>query len=743
MDRTLYNDGQVVGQRQLRRTEDSRTFHILRRFMDGMQGGVISGLELTTNVSQTDRFDVAVGLGYARDGELIEVVNPILAQSITAAAQDNLVVLFYTEVETDPRPHETNGTAPDTDAVRSFRIDVLSQTDFDALPDTDSDFANNAKDRALIIGIIPVAAQLGTSLDDSQFILPTPLERILTIEQPTNITGVTVVGIDPETSISTITSFADLDYTATGTTLAYAEPGDSAGTAVTLNGDGQFTLTSGTTGRSITVDVVQTLLPTSNESDSLTVAETYPDPSERPTNASGLDSFHRDFRGTPPSSENPHGLRTQDLIDVVAGVMGIPATAVLGKDLFTSTSDLLTPRVFAAHGSTSRTLLFRSELNARPGNISFRRGAVRVYRNESDLSAFEIVTNARWDGTNWNRDVAGVQSMLFSILPFQVGGAAGAASTDADIRMLKRFSGSSDTWTDAGWDTQIGSFAGGMRLGTQLITGANLDVPRIITDRANQGSPGDRTLAWRMGVYGDPASTHDVRIYRVEETGTPDLNSEGVEITVNAVQASTGASNWTSDDVAEDAMKLFINRNLIEIGFRAAAAGTWTDNYAGGGWDNRTLAVDLANDLWDFSDQRLGWVNTTTAADGANPGSGLDTGHQNRLMAMNVPKAWAYVETGGTPSLLNGFNIDSTITYNGDNLVLDFASTLASGDMSNVNYCVNVTNMHTSAVAEFYQAIVVNAGQFEVACFDDGGTQIDLSATTRRVGVVVFGEQTT
>lgn len=742
MDRSIYNDGQLVDQRQLRRTEDTLTYHLLRRFQDGMQGGVITGLTLTTNVSMTDRFDVAVGMGYARDGELIEVLNPILAQPLSAPAQDNLVVLFYDEVETDRRPHETNGTALASAAYRSYRIEVLSEADFDALPDTDDSVSNSSKGTALIIGIIPIAAQLSGGLDDSQFILPTPLGRILTIDQPTNVSGVTIVGIDVDTQVSSPTSLAVLDWTFSGTTLAYTEPGQSAGTPVTINGDGQFTLASGGSGRTVTIDVVQNLLPTADASDSLTVAETYPDPSEYPTNASGLDGYHRDFRGTPPTTENPHGLRTENLIDVVAGVMGIPATVVFGKDLLATTADKLIPRAFASHGS-GRTLLLRSEYSARPGSPNFRRGSVRVYRNDSDLGALEIVTNARWDGTQWVRDVSSLQSLLYSILPFQAGGTGGSDSADADIRTLKRYRTSSDTWNDAQWDTQVASFTGGVRLGTNLMLADGPDVPRIVTDRANQISPGDRTLAWQLGVYNDPANTHDVRFYRVQETGSPDLNPEGMEFTVNAVQASSGASNWTSDDSSEDSMKIFANRNLIEIAFRAASAGTWTDNFAGGGWDNRTMAWDLANDLCELSDQRFGWVNTTTGAAGANPGSGLDTGHRNRLMAMNTPKAWAYVETGGTPSLLNGFNIDPTITFNGDNLVLDFSSTFASGDMSNVNYCVTVTNMHTSAVAEMYQAIVVNAGQFEVACFDDTGIQVDLSSTTRRVGVVVFGEQTT
>ena len=71
MDRTTFNDGARVDQRQLQCVETNRTFHMLRRFEDGYQSGVAEGLTVTANPLNTNLVDIAGGFGYAPNGELI------------------------------------------------------------------------------------------------------------------------------------------------------------------------------------------------------------------------------------------------------------------------------------------------------------------------------------------------------------------------------------------------------------------------------------------------------------------------------------------------------------------------------------------------------------------------------------------------------------------------------------------------------------------------------------------------
>src|SRR3989304_2126961 len=151
MDRSLFPDGTITDQPELGNTENTKIFHILRHRIDNWERGIHSGLILTVNPVNLNRVDLTPGTGYAPTGEFVEVLvnqlNIALAHNTLGAI--NFVYLFYTEVQTNPAPHETNGTIPNTRAGRSFRLLVLTSTQFAALPLTDPTFANDAQDRAL------------------------------------------------------------------------------------------------------------------------------------------------------------------------------------------------------------------------------------------------------------------------------------------------------------------------------------------------------------------------------------------------------------------------------------------------------------------------------------------------------------------------------------------------------------------------------------------------------------------
>lgn len=91
-------------------------------------------------------------------------------------------------------------------------------------------------------------------------------------QQPTNVTGVVAEYAEKTAPAGNGT----LSFTASGTTLAWAASGDTAGAAQDVSGGGSFTLQSNTAGQSITVTVTPGSLPGSNQSDAnITVVAAY------------------------------------------------------------------------------------------------------------------------------------------------------------------------------------------------------------------------------------------------------------------------------------------------------------------------------------------------------------------------------------------------------------------------------------------------------------------------------------
>lgn len=91
------------------------------------------------------------------------------------------------------------------------------------------------------------------------------------VEAPTNVTGVSVV----RASSATTPGDGTLSYTAVGTTLDWAAPGDTAGSGVDVSAGGSFTLTSNNGTDTLAVTVTAGSLPGGDQSDTLTVYSAY------------------------------------------------------------------------------------------------------------------------------------------------------------------------------------------------------------------------------------------------------------------------------------------------------------------------------------------------------------------------------------------------------------------------------------------------------------------------------------
>jgi len=308
MDRSLFPEGVEVRQADLERTEDTKAFHILQRQLDIVDTGVASGFEVTVNTGSNLLVDVAAGTGYAPNGEYVEFTSSQVAIPLSdyTASVINFVLAVYSEVDGDLQPHETNGESLPTSATRDVRITVLTQAEYEALPETDENLNNDARDRALIIA--KVVAQ-GAGLSIANYIInATDFGSAAEATNTTgNITGVAISSVDRDTQSGTGT----LTYTQTTppTSLTWKAPGESSsGVPVDISTNGTYILTSVS---GLTLTVVVTSNPGSDQTDTISVDNIYGQVVPR-LNAQDLE--HRGKLGTGIVSDiNPHGLRAEDL----------------------------------------------------------------------------------------------------------------------------------------------------------------------------------------------------------------------------------------------------------------------------------------------------------------------------------------------------------------------------------------------------------------------------------------------
>ena len=310
MDRSLYPDGVEVRQTDLLNTENTKIFHTLRRYIDSNTGGVVSGLVATVNIANQNTIDVSAGRGYSPNGEYVELLNAVTGINLvdSSIGVRNLILLVYTETNDGIRPHETFvGDSRPTAANRSFRLEIVTETIYNALPQTDSNLDNNDKDRSLVVAII-VSPGSGVAISSGNIILPTQFTGgISAIKTTNNIPGVNIVRISPTTE----TGIGTLTFTFSTGELEWVAPGDTNGTPVAVDAGGIFILTSQPSGNTMRVNVQDTLLPSSNQVDQVSIVNIYTQ--EVPSNTA-QDLQHRSFVGSGiPTANNPHGLTPGDL----------------------------------------------------------------------------------------------------------------------------------------------------------------------------------------------------------------------------------------------------------------------------------------------------------------------------------------------------------------------------------------------------------------------------------------------
>ena len=313
MQRSLYPDGILVDTTVLAFTELSKASEILRARTNWTSRGIYSGGAITVGAVDNTRIDIAGFTGFVPNGEYVALVGNLASIQLDSAVLNdvNYVVAFYTESETLTQPHETLGVTYATRAVGSYRVRVYEESLFLALPMTDANLANDARDRALLLGKV-TGNGVGVVLTSSNITSPTVYNNILYSDPmiPLTIPGVTISGVSPGMS----TGAGTLDYTwAAGPIygLQWTSFGGGAGAVVNPTIDGDYAVLDGA-GEFLTISVVISQLSTATPiSETLTIHNLYEQAIPRQT---AIDNLHRNMTGTgTPTPTNAHGLSLDDL----------------------------------------------------------------------------------------------------------------------------------------------------------------------------------------------------------------------------------------------------------------------------------------------------------------------------------------------------------------------------------------------------------------------------------------------
>lgn len=317
MQGSLYPDGVLIDHNALRRTETSKAAEILRNRLDWTSRGVYTGGEVTVNGIDTTRIDVAELSGFVPTGESIETTSDyysILLDDYTASAV-NYVVAIYTETNTNRQPHETNGNSYATAAQAAWRIRVYEESRFLALPASDENLGNDARDRCLLLAKV-TANGVGVPLTASNIFSPTVFNDLLyaTPKVPVTISGVTIISVSSDSTPGT--GVLDYEFIAPATyKLRWNPVGSAWGVGV---GWETFTLDEirdlpGPAGTSIRVSVALPLMSTvvGTVSENIVITNLYYQEIPRLT---AEDSLHRHMIGSGIVSPiNPHGLSIEDI----------------------------------------------------------------------------------------------------------------------------------------------------------------------------------------------------------------------------------------------------------------------------------------------------------------------------------------------------------------------------------------------------------------------------------------------
>ncbi len=574
-DRSTFPDGVPVHDVDLQNESTQVSTQLRRRLMDHAQPGLVSGGVISLNGTTPSRIDVTALVAYASGGEMIEIgTQTSLAMADYTLGAVNYVVAVYTETQGTPQAHQTDGTTRNTRATRSGRLVVMSQAQYSAMPSTSTDLSVDAVDRAAPIGIVLANGFTGAtpnSLIAGDVIQDTAWSSFAFPDyQGTQLSGVNIASIDQ----ATVAGSGSLAFTAAGTTATWSAPGGgTAGVAVNIGAGGQFTLTSGTIARTITINVIAELLPLVNATASIVVTIGYT-PSFGPR-FSLRDMAHRStFGSVAPTYTNPHGLAPTDWGAVA---IDIPMQVRLGEDFLNTDLAASYPRLTERMRSGVRTLFNQHQIN-RTNNIWAREYAAPIANGEHWTTV-----NARWNqaSSQWVPDYSSANSFAYVI-------------GDGRVQMLYAATAGA-AFANSAWiiaaEWSPGSYA--LNLGSGMLTGtSDSQRPRIDIDYRDSST--DRTRVLRSASSAS-STVGGVNVYRV--SSSTQGGDYAIEICANA-EYSNASSQFHQMDAARASTRLAISPTGMTLYGKAAGSADWGPS----SWTPALLSVTAAGVVTAGSD---------------------------------------------------------------------------------------------------------------------------------------------
>lgn len=612
-ERSLYPANVEVRQRDLAFTESSKSEQIRQRTIDTFGAGRITGLEVEPYASDTTLLQVSTGRAYMPNGELsdLDVAATAIALSDPTSGAVNLVCLVYTETEGTPAAHEFDGTTRNTRATASTSVRVYTQAELNALPGTLPDQTQVARDRVAVIAEVE-GAGASTAIPSSN-ITQGPLGSVLTSVQSATVTPIPGVEFLDTSYVGTGTGTLRINATSRSAdandrrefTLEFLGPGGTYGSAVSVTGTGEFTLTSGTTSDTLTVFVDEGSLPqAATTTTNLSFSPVYVLNDYDPANPE--DAIHRQRQGTlAPTASNPHGQALQDLASSV--LRGLPV--LLQKTAASAVSDVSPadrPALVTrgnTHGAFANPVWELHSEALQPNNAG---ASFRVYlRSDTappDGGAVCLTVNARYSnevGPAWSADDTSAPAQRIVLGSDDFNNTAGNG-----IRFdFASTSITSASWAEPDWEQDT------LNVQSLLTSLRQLQqVAPTLEDSATGGAGLGFTLLASFGATDDGSLTTasdysdpSIRIYqRYVTDGSARWIHEGFDLTYNA-SWNAGSAQWdldaatvtTSTPVTRNAsawrLKLVSSRAPGSVPFLELLNARTAVSFVDADWDRVTL----------------------------------------------------------------------------------------------------------------------------------------------------------
>lgn len=401
-------------------------------------------------------------------------------------------------------------------------------------------------------------------------------------------------------------------------------------------------------------------------------------------------------------------------IDTLLGIMrgGDPWRLFLSQgqfrsDLWTAANALVARFVgqWTPNGVVGADYTFLMQFGAASAGINRIRFYARhgQYGGPVEGGDLNVTLNASWDGANWQQDDATRVSyrLRLSTAPDLTGRLSGLSFFYAPVGF--------GPFADANWKQTLNLGKAGDALEDAAI---KFLIPTGFAGAIHQAMSGD--------VLGQPDFHMSQRL------------ADGALIISQNAEFDPVGGLWNYDvGATTEAVRAVFLNGKIHVERFTGAGPTWAE----GAW--------VQDASFNFHATAGGYLFLRS------PGgsTGLDPGGNNRLLAENIPKTWAVLDTDGAGgvTIVDGFNVkpvggggtDTRLV--GNVLHVYFARPFSTGTTNPFGGVVE--DIPSNPIANFFSPKSLSGTHVEISVFDTTGALVTLSTVTRRIHLIGMGHQ--